>query len=168
MLEKLKKTIDRGIVSAGVQSTTYLETGKLRSKIDNLENAIAQIKIELGQTVYDNWKNGADNTACIKGVGNRIQSLEKEIAGYQAKIQELLAEKERIIAGGVNALATGCLCSCGQRNEQGAKFCICCGKEIASATENNAAFCLNCGTPLTAGARFCTNCGTAQSEEKIQ
>ena len=166
MLEKLKKSIDRGIVSAGVQSTTFLETGKLRSKIDNLETAINQIKLELGQTVYANWKIGADNTTYIEEVGKRIRALELEIEGHQAKILELQAEKDRIISGGVATSVGEIVCSCGQHNSTGAKFCVGCGKSVEQPTEQAAQkFCTNCGAAVSDGAKFCTNCGAAQNEE---
>ena len=163
MLEKIKKSIDRGIVSAGVQSSTYLETGKLRSKIDHLENAISQIKVELGQTVYANWKNGADNTAYIEDVGNRIRGLEQEIEDYQTKILELQAEKDRIISGGTVEVQGTLICSCGQRNSADAKFCTGCGKPVEQTAEQTGNFCANCGAVVSVDAKFCTNCGAAQN-----
>ena len=163
MLEKLKRSIDRGIVSAGVQSTTYLETGKLRSKIENLESIISQVNTELGQTVYANWKIGADNTAHIEGICKRIRSLEQEIEGFQARINELQQERDQILHGGVSMAETGCVCTCGQRNEPDAKFCIGCGKPVEQLTEQSTLkFCTNCGAEVADDARFCTNCGASQ------
>lgn len=166
MLEKIKKGIDRGIVSASVQSTTYIEVGKLRSKIDHVNDSIQQTKVELGQTVYANWRNGVDNTTYIEEVCNSIRRLEQEIEGYEAQIAELQAEKERVLSGaGVTSVETnGVLCSCGQRNGADAKFCIGCGKpvEVAPHQVSTARFCGGCGSPLSAEAVFCPNCGTKQ------
>lgn len=165
MLEKIKKTIDRGIVSAGVQSTTFLETGKLRSKIDHVNDSIQQIKVELGQTVYANWKSGADNTAYIEEVCGSIRKLEQENEGYEAQIAELQAEKERVLFGAAAPVeASGVLCSCGQRNGADAKFCVGCGKPVEAAPpqESTARFCGGCGSSLSAEAVFCPNCGTKQ------
>lgn len=165
MLEKLKKSIDRGVVAAGVQSTTYLESGKLRSKIDHVEAAIQQVKSELGQTVYENWKNGVDNTAYIEGVCGDIRSLEQEIEGYQAQIAALQAEKERVLNGGASAAGEvgGLRCSCGQVNSADAKFCAGCGKPLEAPQQPAERVCVSCGGALAEDAQFCPNCGAKQN-----
>ena len=42
---------------------------------------------------------------------------------------------------------------CGNRNAQGAKFCIECGTKLGKST------CANCQAELSPGAKFCTECG---------
>lgn len=164
MLEKIKKTIDRGVVAAGVQSTTYLESGKLRSKIDHVEAAIQQAKAEMGTTVYANWKSGAENAAYIEGMCAGIRDLELEIEGYQAQIAALQAEKERVLNGGASSAGEGVRCSCGQLNGAEAKFCAGCGKPIEAPPQPKKHFCGSCGAEVTAPAQFCPNCGAKQSE----
>ena len=165
IFDQLKRSIDRGIVNAGVQSTTYLETGKLRSKIDHINDSIQQIKVELGQTVYANWKNGVDNTSYIKEVCNNIQKMEQEIASYEVEIAQLQEEKNRVLynAAAPTGEAEGVLCSCGQRNSADAKFCTGCGKPVEAAPQESAArFCEKCGASLAENAQFCSNCGAPQ------
>lgn len=163
MLEKLKKSIDRGIVTAGVQSSTFLETGKLRSKIENLEATIQRTKTEMGNAVFTNWKNGVDSTSYIDDVCNRIREMEQEIDGFHEQIRELHAEKDRIISGNMNAASNEYVCSCGQRNSAEAKFCVGCGRAIERVVEQPAEkVCCNCGSPLDNDAKFCTKCGAAQ------
>lgn len=159
MFEKIKKTIDRGVVTAGVQSTTYLESSKLRSMIDRVQESIQQAKIEMGNTVYANWRNGAENMAYIEGVCANIRKLEEEIEGYEAQIAELQAEKERVLNGAVAAPEKGIVCSCGQVNGPDAKFCSGCGKPVEAPAKR---VCVSCGAELSEGAMFCQNCGTKQ------
>lgn len=162
MFEKIKKTIDRGVVTAGVQSTTYLESSKLRSMIDRVQESIQQAKIEMGNVVYTNWKSGAENAAYIEGVCANIRKMEEEIAGYEAQIAELQAEKERLLNGTAAAVPTnGIVCSCGQVNSPDSKFCSGCGKPVEVPVQT-ARVCANCGAEVAEGALFCANCGTKQ------
>lgn len=164
MLEKFKRSIDRGIVSAGVQSTTYLETGKLRSKIDHTNKAIEQVKVEMGHAVYSNWKVGSDNAAYIEETCEKIRKLEHEIEMYRSKITELQTEKERVLSGNIGD--DEWMCSCGQRNAPGARFCIGCGQEFKDICQKNTMICKKCGDELSSEAHFCPNCGSAQKAEE--
>lgn len=162
MFEKIKKTIDRGVVTAGVQSTTYLESSKLRSMIERVQGSIQQAKIEMGNTIYDNWKNGAENAAYIDGVCANIRKMEEEIEGYEAQIAALQAEKDRVLNGTPTTVQPeGIVCSCGQVNSPDAKFCSGCGKPVEVPAQTGRV-CANCGAEVSEGALFCANCGAKQ------
>ena len=165
MLEKIKRGIDKGITSVGVQSSTYFETSKLQSKIDGLNSTITQIKNELGSNIYNQWKNGADVTLYIDEVCTNIKNLEREIEQYQAKILELKAEKDRILSGEALIETEGIVCSCGQRNNTEAVFCIGCGKKLEVPVKPQQAYCISCGEKIAPDARFCSSCGTEQKAE---
>lgn len=164
MFEKIKKTIDRGVATAGVQSSTYLESTKLRAMIENVQNSVQQAKTEMGNTVYANWKNGNENTAYIESVCTNIRRMEEEIDGYKAQIEVLQAEKGRVLnaAAAASSSVSGIVCSCGQVNNPNAKFCRGCGKPMEAPVQT-AHVCVNCGAQLEEEALFCTNCGTKQS-----
>lgn len=162
MLERLKKSIDRGIVSVGVQSTTYLEIGKLRSRIGVLEDSIQQKKAEMGSGAYTYWKNGEDIAPYIEKISRDIWNLEQEIERHREKIAGLQAEKERVLSANDKVISTeSVLCSCGEPNELGAKFCCACGKNLSSEMEMEGV-CSACGAHMAAEARFCQSCGAAR------
>ena len=52
MFEKLKKNIDKGIVSVSVKSSSYLETEKLKAKIDNIKSDSASQLQAMGDQIY--------------------------------------------------------------------------------------------------------------------
>lgn len=51
--------------------------------------------------------------------------------------------------------------NCGNRIEEGMKFCTKCGMKLNWETDSNTGFkCPSCGTNLEEGMKFCTKCGT--------
>ena len=80
MFEKLKKNIDKGIVSVSVKSSSYLETEKLKAKIDNIKSDSASQLQAMGDQIYQTWKeNGTVDQAYIAEVCGKVQENEKEI-----------------------------------------------------------------------------------------
>lgn len=49
MLGRIKDSIDKGIVSMSVKSSTYLETEKLKTKVENLTGKIKAASTEIGR-----------------------------------------------------------------------------------------------------------------------
>lgn len=166
MFGKLKESIDKGIVSVSVKSSTYLEIEKLKTKAGNTAGKMDIAASEMGAAVYGQWKDGSVNMEYIETVCTHMKELEDEIAGYQAQIGQLEQEKAKILGGGGMVPGTagrgnGITCECGCVNEQEAKFCISCGKPLLKpeGQEQTARICPSCGLEVEAGARFCCGCG---------
>ena len=93
MFEKLKKNIDKGIVSVSVKSSSYLETEKLKAKIDNIKSDSASQLQAMGDQIYQTWKeNGTVDQAYIAEVCGKVQENEKEIVQLKNRFHDL-AEK---------------------------------------------------------------------------
>jgi hypothetical protein len=50
--------------------------------------------------------------------------------------------------------------NCGQENQEGAKFCVKCGKSI-DGSGNGKVYCPSCGKENTQGVFFCAHCGAS-------
>lgn len=169
MLGKIKESIDKGLVSVSVKSGTYLETEKLKAKVSHVQEEIRNLKMEMGEKVYGQWKGGTVDASYIDMTCGVIQGKEEEIAQYQKQIDEITLEKEKIL-GGENRTETGTApaggiqCSCGKVNAPGARFCKGCGRKLEEAAAPQpqvSTVCPQCGAVLEEGARFCCECGAS-------
>lgn len=159
MLGRIKDSIDKGIVSVSVKSSTYLETEKLKTKVENITGKIKAASTEMGAAVYEQWKAGAVKMDYIETMCGHMKEMENEIAGYQTQIDKLEQEKAKIL-GEEHSKAGGCPCTCGYVNEPGAKFCVHCGNPLSGPGKlNEQKKCLVCGMEVESEARFCMGCG---------
>lgn len=136
MFNRIKDSIDRGIVSVSVKSSTYLGVEKLKTKVENVTIELGNAAAEMGAAVYEQWKAGAVSMEYVENVCGHMKKLEEEIEEYQRQIQELEKEKQKILGGEGqgNVKQTeeqNNVCVCGLRNEAGARFCIQCGKPLS-------------------------------------
>ncbi len=172
MFEKLKKNIDKSLVSVSVKSATYLESEKLKAKISNIQEENTAKLTEMGNQLYAVWKeNGQIDTAYITEVCKNVQENEAEIAVYEDKIAELAAEKEKILNTGANnaqaeqqVKAGGIMCACGHVNDEGAKFCKICGAKIELPQPKVKKICPHCQAEIEEDAKFCAECGSPVEE----
>lgn len=137
VLGKIKESIDKSLVSVSVKSGTYLETEKLKAKVGNVQEEIHNLKQELGEAIFAQWKNGGVNPQTIESACAALNRKEAEIAGYQAQIDQITLEKARILGEELKPAATGreggVTCSCGKVNAPGAKFARPAGKSWRQA-----------------------------------
>ena len=166
MFEKLKKNIDKGIVSVSVKSSSYLETEKLKAKIDNIKSDSASQLQAMGDQIYQTWKeSGTVDQAYIAEVCGKVQENENEIAFYEAKIEEVESEKNKILNNAANSkpegtqnVEGGLVCSCGYVNDPSAKFCKVCGQKLEQPKAKKC--CQNCHAEVEDDAKFCPECGS--------
>ena len=113
MLGKIRESIDKSLVSVSVKSGTYLETEKLKAKVGNVKDEIHNLKQELGEAVFAQWKNGGVNPQTIESACAALSRKEQEIARYQEEIDRITVEKAKILGG----TAAGGRSSAGGRND---------------------------------------------------
>ena len=76
---------------------------------------------------------------------------------HNMEMEKLAYEKGDITIGSNDLVGAtdGIICPhCGNKNQNGAKFCCGCGQVL-----NTKKFCVNCGTQIDGNAKFCVNCG---------
>ena len=118
MLGKIKESIDKSLVSVSVKSGTYLETEKLKAKVGNVQEEIHNLKQELGEAIFAQWKNGGVNP----------QTIESACAAL--KFCKACGKKLESGAEAAQETAQSRHCpSCGALMEPGARFCCECGHQ---------------------------------------
>lgn len=91
------------------------------------------------------------------GLGFTAFAFRREISNYVMSetapvlnnASEQLAPALRNVSKAVN---NGVICSCGEINDENAKFCAACGKNLQSV-------CTNCGNNVKSDDAFCDQCG---------
>ncbi|WP_101876538.1 zinc ribbon domain-containing protein [Lachnoclostridium edouardi] len=172
MLEKVKKGINKGLLSASVISSTYLEIGKIKGKMEKEKEEINQCFSELGNQIYELWKADSMDMSVIDNICKKIQSKETAVETYVQEIVRLEEEKERVLKK-ENRLDTETYIrcqTCGGKNARDGKFCVQCGSalpNISQDEEDNKKTC-SCGAVCGSDAKFCTVCGKLLLEEDIK
>ena len=98
------------------KTTDAVSQTKLNYAMSEVEDKIKQIKIELGQSLYAEYKNGAAFEGDILERCEKIDKLNEEINTLKEKIAEL---KNAVICP-----------SCGEYNGSGNVFCSKCGEKL--------------------------------------
>ena len=95
----------------------------------------------IGMEVYDLHKAGKINLS--------------EIEPFCRKIDELNVELSKLEPA--PAQVSGIACDCGATVQEGAKFCMACGKAVEASDKTVC----TCGASIVQGAKFCAKCGKA-------
>lgn len=144
--DKIKKTAE----NVSKSTSNQLQTAKLKLRIDSLEKSKAKVLTQLGEVLYNQYKDGAEFENCHE-ILNTIDSYEEDIRKIHEEIEELNA---------VNKCS-----NCEKEIAEGTKFCPFCGTEQVisqpeqETVEESAVICPNCGNELSGEAKFCNKCG---------
>lgn len=135
MFDSLKETLNKGVAAVSVKSETLVETSRVKASINSAQRQLEAEKAALGAKLYQSWKDGAASMDLFAGDFARMQGIEAEISGLNARLVQIKAEEEKILGAQRPAAQ-------------------------ASVPEEPALFCPKCGKSLPAGSRFCDQCGT--------
>ncbi len=132
---KLKDSVNRGIATISVKTSSSLEKSKIKMQIDNLEGNIKRDLSSLGETVFAMWRDHGDNNetveklcASIQGKRDEIAKLNEELAGIDERDSKIL------------------------------------GTQKSAPTAPQPLVCPNCGAEYEVPVRFCRKCGTKISD----
>lgn len=150
-----KESITKGITTINMKTSNFMEESKYKTYITSLENEINTLKLNLGSTIYEKWKSGADYKEGIEEALNIIQSKYDAIEEQKRNIEKLHEEEKQILgnqqvqpvskaqqvppvqpvsgAQPVPPVSGTVFCSkCGAPNESNYKFCCKCGNPLNS------------------------------------
>ena len=132
MFDSLKDTLNRSVAAVSVKSETLVESSRVKSAISGAQNRIEAEKAALGVKLYQAWKDGTASLDLFTEDFARIQGIEAEIDGLNARLVQIKAEEDKILGAA----------------------------QFRPAAPTGSLFCTNCGKALPAGSRFCDQCGT--------
>lgn len=163
MLDKVKNGINKGILSASVNTSTYLEIEKIKGSVKTETAAIEESFNQLGKLIYGLWKTDNLDISEIDIPCKEIQEKEGMIQMYQNRIAQLEIERDRALGKTSNSSSPQRLCPvCGAQNVATGKFCIQCGAELTTPSGSERIVSkktCSCGAICNIDAKFCTSCG---------
>ena len=98
MLEKVKAGINKSLVSANVNVSTFLEIEKVKAKIGKEKTGIQNSLNELGKHVFESWKMDSLDLSELIEKCQEIHLKEKLINDLQKEAEDIEAEKLRLLA----------------------------------------------------------------------
>lgn len=128
-----KESITKGITTINMKTSNFMEESKCKTYITSLENEINTLELNLGKTIYEKWKSGADYKEGIEDALNAIQSKFDAIEEQKHNIEKLREEEKQILGNQSNqpSQPTGTFCTkCGAPNDPNYKFCCKCGNPL--------------------------------------
>lgn len=130
------------------------EVSRLKREVSEASTAKSKILLEVGQLTYKKMRTGEVNDEELKGVTNRLLSLDHTIYQATFKIHELNARE---------GTDNGITCpNCEMENDEHAKFCGGCGDRIEKkvvSEEVDFAHCDTCEEAIPKSSNFCPCCG---------
>ena len=135
-MDSLKGVLSKGLTTLNVKTNNFMEESKCKTYISTLEKEIKDLKFELGDLMYDTWKNGNDNQSRIEEDMATIKTKEENIEQQKEIMKNLAVEEQQILGNRPAAAATG--------DPQAAAI----------------VFCPNCGAQSSVGFKFCSKCGS--------
>ena len=129
-----KRTLEKGITTLNVKTNNFMEESKCKTYIVTLEKEISNLKLSIGNSVYDNWSNNEDMTNGIEEFLQKIKEKEQEIRMQEERIRQLSVEEKQIFGVVDDRTAVSgdfVYCSqCGAKNASNFKFCVKCGTSL--------------------------------------
>ncbi len=132
--QKFKSTVNRGITTISVKTSSSLEKTKIKTHIDTLNRDIEKEILAIGETAYNIWANGGAEFSALYPHFETIKGKQQEIAGLN---EEMLAidERDNQILGAAAAPEASTtpriICSsCGTQYDAPVKFCRKCGNKM--------------------------------------
>ncbi len=128
--DKVIDGVNKGVATVSTGSKTILEKTKINTVIKTLTDEKKQLLEILGNKVYTLAVQEKKDIPLseVEPICEQITQRLSQIAEQQAKIEALDEEMNRIIgSSGVSNI----VCSCGNINKSGAKFCAACGNKLS-------------------------------------
>ncbi len=127
--EKMKASINRGITTVSMKTSTSVEKVKVNTHIETIEKEISKIQKEIGNKVYILWKADGFDIEKIREELEQIDERKTKIKELQEKLEELISHENEVL--GSFEKNHICKCSnCGMEFDEQVRFCIKCGTKI--------------------------------------
>lgn len=135
--QKLKNSVNKGITTISVKTSSTLEKSKIQMHIESVSKEMEKIYRDAGEKAYQAWKTGETSPEAISEYFVKIDEhletiagLEKELGSIDARDQQILGTKTEEQAKAAHD-AKGVVCpGCGAEYATPVKFCRKCGHNL--------------------------------------
>lgn len=135
--QKLKNSVNKGITTISVKTSSTLEKSKLQLHIESLTKELDKLYRDAGEQAYRAWKTGETSPEEISGYFGKIDEHLEAIAGLEAERDSIDARDQQILgtkpeeAPKPAPAAKGVVCpGCGSEYAAPVKFCRKCGRNL--------------------------------------
>lgn len=131
--DKFKSSINRGIATISVKTSSSLEKSKLKTRIETLRSDIEKKYSAAGESVYKIWSQGSNDVSQLSELFETIRQKHEEIEKLTVELAGIDERDSRMLEGdgalGDRPHENYCP-SCGEKYEQSVKFCRKCGTKL--------------------------------------
>lgn len=135
--QKFKSTVNRGITTISVKTSSTLEKSKIKTHIESLNRDIEKDLIAVGEAAYKIWLSDNMDFSGLAAKFEIIKGKYKEAEDLTVELSSIDERDNRILGNSV-----------AEEPEETLKKFIC----------------TNCGTQYDVPVKFCRKCGKKQDE----
>lgn len=138
--EKIKSSVNRGITTISVKTSSSIEKTKIKTHIDSLEKEIEKLYANVGEAIYCEWTKGEPNYTAfndhfelIKQKKAEIENLKVELASIDERDNQILgtAGETKVEPKPEASVPNGIVCpKCGAQYANPVRFCGKCGNKM--------------------------------------
>ncbi len=127
--DKFKSSINRGITTISVKTSSSLEKSKLKTHIDSLKNEILKQYFEIGELAYNMWLNHETDNSALLRMFEDVKAKQATITELDAQLNSIDERDDQILGTKTEKpVAAGFTCpSCGAGYDTPVRFCRSCG-----------------------------------------
>lgn len=133
--DKFKSSLNRGIATISVKTSSSLEKSKLRTHIDSLKSDIQKLYFEIGETAYNKWLNADPDCTALERMFEEIKTKQQTISELSDELNSIDERDNQIL-----------------------------GTKTEKPAANSNVFCPSCGASYDAPVKFCRSCGFKMQE----
>ena len=143
--QKFKNSVNRGITTLSVKTSSSLEKSKLKTHIDSVEKDVQKLIFDIGQDAYAIWCTGGDygqlaeKCALVQQKKEEIEKLTGELNAIDDRDNQILGKNQEASQPAAQPQAP--------QPAPGTIFCPSCGTQYDEPVK----FCRKCGCNLQAG-----------------
>lgn len=128
-MSKFKSTLNRGITTINVKTSSSLEKTKIRTHIESLNAEIQRTFFEIGEQTYAAWEQGTEGDFTEQL--SAIREKKEEIERLTQQLTEIDRQNDVILGKAARNQAQELVCpSCGAVYDEPVNFCRKCGSRL--------------------------------------
>lgn len=132
--DKFKASLNRGITTISVKTSSSLEKTKLKTHMDSLRTEIQRLFSEAGELSYNKWLNGDPDCSALEKMFEDIRQKQDTIAELTEQLGAIDERDSQILGSKAEkapAAPSNLVCpKCGAVYENPVKFCRSCGTKM--------------------------------------
>lgn len=135
--QKFKSSVNRGIATISVKSSSALEKSKIKTHIESLNRDLEKELMLIGDVAYKLWSDGNSDFSSLNTRFETVKGKLAEIESLKAELESIDERDNQILGNNntqpevLNEAAKYFCTQCGAQYETLPKFCRKCGNKMS-------------------------------------